>query len=54
MHTSDICKNGDGIGGREELLGKVTTMDKCIDKVKETKQDANGATMVHLEMIYGY
>ena len=54
MHISGVCKKGDGIGGEEKFLGKVTTMEKCIDKVKETIPDANGATMVHLGMINRY
>ena len=45
--SGKICKNGDGIGGQETLIGKSITMEDCIRKVKAAHPNANGVTMVH-------
>ena len=38
------CANGDGIGEREQIVGKAADMDDCITKVKNLFPFANGAT----------
>ena len=45
--SKGTCKNGDGIGGPETLLGKTNTMEDCIKKVQTAHPNANGVTMVH-------
>ena len=39
------CEIGDGVGGTEEYISSVESIAECVELVKATRPDANGATV---------